>query len=237
MKDEKELEGCVRAPTGPKSGYFPDLVVVTHENRKALLYDDLLRGKTVLIHFMSIRDDSTYRLVENISKVQQHLGDRLGRDVFIYSITVDPKQDTPDALQAYAEKYNAQPGWIFLTGQPSVIETIRGRFFAHGALPDHSSMEDCSMAMIRYGNEATGLWGSVPSTTDPVWIAKRLSWVESRPPAPAGQFKRKGPPRLTIASALLLAAVLLPSREMVSIAQQNPDPAAKRTMQPQFPRV
>jgi SCO1/SenC len=235
MKDEKAVEGCVRPPLGPKSGHFPDLVVVTHENRKALFYDDLLRGKTVLIHFMSIRDDSTYHLVENIAKVQLQLGDRLGRDVFIYSITVNPEQDTPDALQAYAEKYSAQPGWIFLTGQPSVIETIRGRLFAHGASPDHGSMEDCSLAMIRYGNEATGLWGSVPSTTDPAWIAKRLSWVESRPPVAAGQAKRKGPLPLTIASVLLLAAALLPSWQLVSIAQQDTVPAAKRTMQPQFP--
>jgi len=77
--------------------------VITHENRKALFYDDLLRGKTVLIHFMSIRGDRDYRLVANIAKVQKYLQNRLGRDVFIYSITVDPVNDTPDALADFAE--------------------------------------------------------------------------------------------------------------------------------------
>jgi len=237
MADQNEVQNCVRPQTGPKSGYFPDLVVVTHENRKALFYDDLLRGKTVLIHFMSIHDDMTYRLIENIAKVQEHLGDRLGRDVFIYSITVAPETDTPDALQDFATQHGAQPGWIFLTGEPSVIETIRGRFFAHGAShdpQDHSSMQDCSMAMIRYGNEATGLWGSVPSTTDPAWIAKRISWVESRPPLPAGEFRRGGPPPLTVALAIVLAAALLPLGQRVSIAQQDPPTPTRRTMQPQL---
>ena len=242
MANQDEQKVCLRPPSGPKSEYFTDLVVVTHENHKALFYDDLLRGKTVLIHFMSIRDDQEYGLVENIAKVQRYLGDRLGRDVFIYSITVDPERDTPDALQAYAEKFDAQPGWMFLTGQPSAIEAIRSRFFAHGPADhsgqdsgqDHSSMQDCSMSMIRYGNEATGLWGSVPATTDPEWIAKRISWIESRAPAPASKFKRRGPPPLTVVSAFLLAAILLPSWQRVSSAQQDPPPDAKRMMQPQL---
>jgi hypothetical protein len=236
MADPNELQDCVRPSTGPKSGYFPDLVVITHENRKALFYDDLVRGKTVLVHFMSIRDEKTYHIGENMAKVQLHLGSRLGRDVFIYSITVDPGHDTPDALQAYAMKLGARPGWTFLTGQASVIEVLRDRFFAHGIMAhdNHGSMEDCSMAMIRYGNEATGLWGSVPSTTSPVWIAKRVSWVESRHPAPAGKFKRKGPPPLSVVSVFLLGAALLPLLQQTSQAQQNPSPTLKRTMQPQL---
>lgn len=238
MAEANEVQDCIRPSTGPKSAYFPDLVVVTHENRKALFYDDLLRGKTVLVHFMSIRDDKTYRICEHIAKVQRHLGSRLGRDVFIYSITVDPAHDTPDALQACASKHGARPGWVFLTGPPSVIETLRGRFFAHGPMDhasmDSASMQDCSMAMIRYGNEATGLWGSAPSTTDPVWIAKRVSWIESRPPAPAGKFKRRGPPPLALASLLLFAAAILPFSQRISSAQQNPSATLKRTMQPEL---
>jgi hypothetical protein len=233
MLDQNNLKDCIRSQTGPKSGYFPDLVVTTHENRRALFYDDLLRGKTVLIHFMSIRDEKAFHIGEHIVKVQRHLGNRLGRDVFIYSVTVDPVHDTPAALEAYAAKLGVRPGWLFLTGQASVIGTLHDRFFAHGPGHDHGSTEDCSMAMIRYGNEATGLWGSVPSTTDPAWLAERVSWIQSRQAPPAGKFKRKGPPPLPLVSALLIAGALVPLWQQVSKAQ-NPSPTATRTMQPQL---
>lgn len=220
VQDQNEPQDCGRPSTGPKSAYFPDLVLVTHENKKALFYDDLLKGKTVLVHFMSIREDRQFRIGENIAKVQKHLGARLGKDVFIYSITSDPLHDTPAALRAYGERHGARPGWVFLTGQPSAIQGVRDKLFAHGSGHDHGAMlEDCSMAMIRYGNEATGLWGSVPSTTDPEWIAKRISWVQSKPALPEGKFKRKGPFPVGIASAVLMAAAI-PLWLQVSSAQQ-----------------
>ena len=193
---------CMRPPNGPLSSYFPNVVVFTHENRRALFYDDLLRGKTVLVNFMSIKDEATYRVTENLAKVQTHLGARLGRDVFMYSITVDPDRDTPLALAKFAASHKAQPGWLFLTGTLEVIETLRGRFFASGpahAAHHHSAAdEDCSMGMIRYGNEAVGLWGSVPSATQPEDIAMRVSWVEIRE-RPTGPPRRKGPPPLDLA--------------------------------------
>jgi protein SCO1/2 len=196
QKNETQSPGgtCVRPPNGPNAEYFPNLPVTTHENRKALFYDDLLRGKTVLIQFMSIKDDDTYRFTANIAKVQQLLGDRLGRDVFIYSITTDPANDRPRDLAALAEKHGAQDGWLFLTGEPAVLQRIQGSFFARNApvgAHDHAEMEDCSIGVIRYGNEAAGTWSSCPAHTDPEWIAQRVSWVQSRD-VPVG-FKRRGP--------------------------------------------
>jgi protein SCO1/2 len=190
----EEQTPCLRPPNGPKSEYFPNAVVLTHENRKALFYDDLLRGKTVLVSFMSVNDPGVDRLMETLRLVQGHIGSRLGRDVFMYSITVDPENDTPEALERLAARHGARPGWQFLTGETAALQRIRDRFFAHGPVHDHDagSVEDCSLAMIRYGNEAVGLWGTVPSGARPELIAQRLSWVESRS-APAGSFKRRGP--------------------------------------------
>src|ERR1051326_7784403 len=155
---------CRRPLNGPNAAYFPNVVVVTHENRRALFYDDLLRGKLALVNFMSIKDDALYRATEKLVQVQSHLGDRLGKDVFMYSITVDPPHDTPQALAEFAERHGAQPGWLFLTGTQGAVDSLRGRFFAHpsGHLHNAGAAEDCSLGMIRYGNEAVGLWGSVP---------------------------------------------------------------------------
>jgi protein SCO1/2 len=192
----RQPAGCVGPANGPNSEYFPNVLVVTHENRKALFYDDLLRSKTVLINFMSLNDELSFRHAQNLRKVQNYIGPRMGRDVFIYSITVDPQNDTAEKLERFAASHDARPGWLFLTGPPEAIQRIKNSFFARGSVHQHEggAMDDCSMSMIRYGNEAVGLWGTVPSAASPESIAQRVSWVEARP-QPAAGFKRRGPVR------------------------------------------
>jgi protein SCO1/2 len=203
-KDSAEDCECVRPPGGPYSAYFPNVVVVTHEGRRALFYNDLLRGRVVLVNCMSIANDAAYPVTENLARVQRLLGERAGRDVFIYSITVDPVRDTPRALAEFAEARGVGPGWLFLTGTSETVDTLRGRLFADAGGHAHhkGGAQDCSMGLVRYGNEAVGVWGSVPAKTDPEWIVRRLSWVTPREHAPraaahAGRasvtFKRRGP--------------------------------------------
>ncbi len=190
---------CVPPRRGPYADYFPNVVVQTHEGRRTLLYNDLLRGKTVLFNCMSIAGEPLHRATTSLLRVQSALGERAGRAVFLYSLTVEPERDTWRALAAFAEEQGVGPGWLFLTGKPDVIHTLRERLFADRAAPRqahghaHGPLgEDCSLGLVRYGNEAVGLWGSVPAQTAPEWIMRRLSWVESRE-TPTGKFKRRGP--------------------------------------------
>lgn len=186
---------CPRPLSGPHADYFPNLVVYTHERRRALFYNDLLRGKRVLINCMSLKSEAVYPVTEILVKVQRLLGNRLGLDVFMYSLTLDPEHDTPRALSAFAKRHGVKPGWLFLTGQPDVLEALRGRLFFHGGghqQHGRAQVADCSRGLIRYGNEAVGLWGAVPVKTEPERIIERLSWVETRK-APVGLPLRKGP--------------------------------------------
>jgi protein SCO1/2 len=171
---------CSQTHSGPHADYFQNVIVYTHEGQKALFYDDLLRGKIVLINFMSVQNEPFFPVTRNLSKVQRLLGDKLGRSLFMYSITIDPKNDTPQVLRAFAEKYEAGPGWMFLTAEPDVIESLRKRLYVSGGSHDHGAAptEDCSLGLVRYGNEAVGLWGSVPAKSDPKVIATRLSWIQ-----------------------------------------------------------
>ena len=197
-KKKPEAADCVRPRNGPNSGYFPNVVVLTHENRRTLFYDDLLRGKTVLVHFFSTRDLAASSLAEHLAKVQPYIGSRLGRDVFLYSITTDPHHDTPAVLESFAVKVQAQPGWLFLTGDTRSIELLKSRLFAGAGHAGHGE-EDCSLGMLRYGNEAVGLWGSAAVKSSPEWIARRLSWVMSRPMLDSTGFNRRGPAPLQTA--------------------------------------
>ena len=192
--EQKKNCDCTRPGGGRYAEYFPNVVVHTHEGRKALFYHDLLRGKTVLINCMSVKNEALYPVTANLVEVQRLLGERSGRDVFMYSLTLDPENDTPRVLRAFAEKHGVRLGWFFLSAKPDDVQLLRGRLFAHDTTQHGSAVvRDCSAGLVRYGNEAVGLWGSVPVKAEPEWIVKRLSWVETRPAPAVGTFKRRGP--------------------------------------------
>ena len=88
----------------------------------------------------------------NLEKVQEALGDRLGKDAVIISISVDPTVDTPTALKAYSQKLNARPGWYFLTGEKQNIEFVLRKL---GQFVD-DKQDHLNIFII--GNERTGLW-------------------------------------------------------------------------------
>jgi len=196
LQDPRSTGDCARPLNGPHAYHIPNVVVRLHDDRNALFYNDLIHGKTVMINCIATTNQQSLRVCANLARVQDVLGNRLGRDLFMYSITVDPEHDTPRVLKAFAEKHRARPGWMFLTGERAVTELLRSRLFVnqggHVVNHDHNQIEDCSLALIRYGNEAVGLWGSVPATNDPISIAKRLSWIESAN-TPAPSIRRAGP--------------------------------------------
>src|SRR5438309_7514976 len=117
--------GVAVAGTPWGADYFPNVPLVTQDGTTVRFYDDLLEGKKVAINliYTSCKDEcplETARLVQ----VQQLLGDRVGKDVFFYSISIDPTRDTPAVLKAYAEKFHVGPGWLFLTGNEDDIKLV-----------------------------------------------------------------------------------------------------------------
>src|ERR1044071_5689043 len=110
-------------PRGPD--YFTNVELTTHEGRTVKFYDDLLKGKIVAIDLIYTTCQYACPLeTARLAQVQNLIGDRMGKDVFFYSITSDPDHDTPAVLKAYAEKFHAGPGWLFLTGSKADIELI-----------------------------------------------------------------------------------------------------------------
>ena len=197
--------GCFSG-RGPNAGWLPNVAVDCHDGSRALFYDDLLAGKVLLVNCMSVAGDADYPVTANLARVATLLGGRLGREVFMVSLTVDPEHDSPRALAAFAERHGAPAGWRFVTGDPDDMAALRARLFVHRGAHRHAGNgaggeADCSLGLVRYGNEAVGLWGSVPAKADPAWIVERLSWVVPRPPA-AGPPRRRGPLPLGTAPAV-----------------------------------
>ncbi len=125
-----ESQSC-KKPGGPSAKYFPNVVVMTHTGRKSWFYDDLIKGKIVGINFMSVRSEEKFPVTGNLAKVQELVGDKLGRGTFMVSITTDPEHDTPAVLEAFAKKHGAKEGWIFVTGNSSDMQALYHKLGAH----------------------------------------------------------------------------------------------------------
>jgi len=95
--------GCrnaMAATGGSKAGYFPNVLLRTHENQQVRFYDDLIRGKCVMITMLYASCEGICpRMTSNLARVQQLLGERVGRDIFMYSLTLKPQQDMPEVLK------------------------------------------------------------------------------------------------------------------------------------------
>ena len=134
-------------------GYFPNLPVTTHEGKTVRFYDDLIKGKIVVISFIftSCRDICPITTAR-LAQVEEKLGESVGRDIFIYSISVDPENDSPDRLKKFAEAFHTGPGWLFLTGKLADIREINGKLGERmRSLTEHRNE-------IMLGNDATGEW-------------------------------------------------------------------------------
>ena len=108
------------------ANYFPNVVFTTQDGTKVKFYDDLLKGKIVAIDLIYTTCKYACPLeTARMAQVARLLGDRMGRDVFFYSITIDPEHDTPKKLKEYAQRLDAdRAGWLFLTGTPSCLVNV-----------------------------------------------------------------------------------------------------------------
>lgn len=155
--------------------HFPNVELITHHGKKVRFYDDLIKGKKVMFNFMYAECDNVCPpITANLVRVQRLLGDRVGRDLFMYSITLKPEEDSPADLKRYAQMHKAQPGWLFLTGKPADIERLR-RALGY-VYPDPAEDADKSnhIGMLRFGDEAAVRWAGCPGQAAADWIASSI---------------------------------------------------------------
>lgn len=158
--------------------YFPDVTLVTHEGKKVRLYEDLVENKCVMMNFMYARCQGICSPVTaNLRRAQMLLKDRVGKDIFMYSFTLKPDEDSPDVLADYVKERKLGPGWTFLTGRPDDLELIRQRLGFVDRDPKLDADKTTHTGMVRYGNEGLTLWAAFPGMQTPEAIAKSMQWV------------------------------------------------------------
>jgi len=152
-----------------RRSYFTDLKVVTNEGREVRFYSDLLKDRIVLISFFYL-DCGTVCPLQNkiLAELQNLLGDRLGKDILILSISVDPARDTPALVGAYGRAWNAKPGRLFLTGSRINVDWINYKLGGY--------VEDPTTHKTTYllGNVKSGHWMTVRPDTKARVLADNL---------------------------------------------------------------
>ena len=144
-------------PSGPAGSpaerYFSDVELISQDGQKVRFYSDVLKNKVVVINtFFTTCTNICPPMNRNFEKIQEALGDRLGKDAFLISITVDPETDTPTRLKEYSRRFHARPGWLFLTGKKENVD------WALYKLGQYVETKDDHTNIFIIGNEPKGLW-------------------------------------------------------------------------------
>jgi protein SCO1/2 len=158
---QQASDGRSRLSSAAKE-YFTDVRLVTQNGDSVRLYSDLLEDKVVVINaFFATCTGSCPKMSGTLAGLQERLGPRLGKDVFLLSFSVDPETDTPAKLKEYAAQFHARPGWLFLTGPKENVD------FALARLGQKVARKEDHLTLFIVGNNRTGLWKKVfaPSAT------------------------------------------------------------------------
>src|SRR5690349_2625176 len=152
--------------------HLPDVELTTQDNEKVHFYKDVVKDKRVVIQFMFTRcKDICPVITHHLVEVQNLLNGRVGRDIFFYSISLSPEEDSPQALKEYAKMHHVGPGWTFLTGKPEDIFLLRkslGFFYDN---PKEDADRNNHSGMLLVGTEPLMRWAMCEGGANPKWIA------------------------------------------------------------------
>jgi len=168
----------VRQPAPDQKKAIPDAELLNQDGKKIHFYSDLIKDKVVIVSFFF----TSCALIcpmqgERLSKLQAMLGERLGRDVYLVSVSMDPEADPPERLKIWGTQFGARPGWTLVTGRKSEIDKVAMALTgAPAAKGDHSPV-------VFVGSDKTGRWIRAYGLGEPAKFASLIEEVTA-PVAP-----------------------------------------------------
>lgn len=163
-------------PSAVSSIRIPEVNVLDQHGKSLNFYRDLVKGKVVAVNFVFTTCTAICpSLTATFRRVQQQLQEN-SVNAQLISISVDPTTDTPERLHAFAGKFKVAPGWTFVTGSTSDIDSILKEFGVGVANKnDHTPM-------ILIGNDEAGYWTRTYGLSSPTAIVKLISEAAARKP-------------------------------------------------------
>ena len=162
--------------------YFPNVELVTHHGKKMKLYDDLFKDKILVLNLMYADCQGVCpTITANLKRVQKILNEQINHEVFIYSMTLKPEEDTPAKLREYVKMHGIDDrNWTFLTGKPEEVDMLRHTLGFADPNPEVDKDKSKHSGMLRYGNEPMALWGTCQGSGEPAWIAQEIGFAIPR---------------------------------------------------------
>lgn len=150
---------------------IPNVEVIDQHGQKLRFYDDLIKDKVVMINaFYAECGGSCPLVTENLKIVYDMFGGRVGRDIDMYTFSLQPERDTPELLKQYTEVHGTGPGWRFLTGKREDIELLRTCLGFTDPDPELDILADSHTGILRYGNDKLRRWAGCPAAGRPAGI-------------------------------------------------------------------
>jgi protein SCO1/2 len=148
---------------------FADVALVDQTGKAVRLEQDLVSNKIVVMSFIYTSCTTVCPVVSSImGKVQKQLGARVGTEVQLVSISIDPQRDDAKRLNEYARSFQNGPGWSWLTGSTqSVAETLKGLGTFNGDLKSHAPL-------ILVGDGNSRHWTRYYGFTDPAVLTREV---------------------------------------------------------------
>lgn len=160
--------------------HLPNVELITQDGKKVHFYNDLIKGKRVVIQFMFTRCDKICPVTtDHLVKAQKLLNGRVAHDIFFYSITLSPEEDDPAALRAYAKQHGAN--WTFLTGKPSDILFLRRSLGFTYDNPKEDADRNNHSGMLLVADEPLMRWAHCEGGARPDWIATVITTEADAP--------------------------------------------------------
>ena len=170
------------APAAPAAGgeaaaqpRIPDVACLDQNGRKLRFHTDLVKGKVVVLSFIFTNCNFMCpRIGEGVARLQAALGDRVGRDVHLISVSTDPVNDTPEKLKAWAERFKPKGGWTLVTGEKAEMDRLLK------VLTGGSSGQNKSHApLLLIGNEAKNAWTDAYAFENPARLIQLIDGVSA----------------------------------------------------------
>lgn len=151
-------ERDARAQDAASARYFTNTELVDQHGKTHRFYEDLVRGRKVLINFaFTSCKGACSPITKHLAQVQEKLGGRVGKDITMITLSVDPANDTPKSLGTFTQKMGVKPGWYFLTGARENISLVLKKLGGYVDDPDAHN------TTLLIGDAATGMWVKSPA--------------------------------------------------------------------------
>jgi protein SCO1/2 len=154
----------------------PDAEVYDHTGGRVRLYSDLIKGRVVLISFFFTDCTNICHMQgHDFAELQAQLGERVGRDVSLISISMNPAADTPQKLKHWARIFGVKPGWTLVSGDGPEMRRMIEDFTGNkpGAREVH-------FATVFIGDDRTGRWVAADGLAGPKELIKVIDDIRAR---------------------------------------------------------